>query len=494
MSYENLREHFDRIGTLDEIGGMLQWDMQTTMPAGSAEARSHQLASLQVMRHELLAAPQLEDWFAAAGEESLGGWDAANLSEMRRTWLHATAVEPALVDAFSRAGTACFMTWQTARGENDWAGFAPALERVVELTLEVCAAKGEALGLSPYDAAVDAFEPGITSAEIDRVFAPLRAELPSLIAAVEEAQDKRGAPLRPQGPFPVALQEKVGRAFMADVGFDFASGRLDVSHHPFCGGTPDDIRITTRYDEADFASALMGVLHETGHAMYERQLPLEWRRQPVGKARGMGMHESQSLLVEMQACRSDEFVRYAAPRLRDAFAGDGPAWDEANLIALYRRVERGLIRVDADEVTYPLHVILRFDIERQIFSGDLAVRDLPDAWDAAMESLLGIRPETVGNGCMQDVHWTDGAFGYFPSYTLGAIAAAQLYAAAVEANPEIPARLARGDFAPLMKWLGESVHARASSAPTAVILGDATGRSYDPNAFIQHLRNRYLEA
>lgn len=493
MSYEKLRTRFDRIATLDEVTGVLHWDLQTMMPSGGAEGRGGQIATMQVLRHELMADPVIGDWLDAAGDEpELSDWDRANLREMRRTWLHATAVEPRLVEAFSRAGTECFVVWQTARGDNDWESFRPSLERVVDLTLEIADAKADALGMSPYDATIDGFEPGVTAAEIETVFAPLRAELPDLVVAVEEAQASAGEPVAPEGPFPVVDQEALARRVMAAVGFDFAHGRLDVSHHPFCGGSPDDVRITTRYRTDDFASALMGVVHETGHAMYERQLPIEWRRQPVGGARGMGMHESQSLLVEMQACRSRGFVGWLAPQLREAFGGGGPAWEPDNLFRLYTRVQRGLIRVDADEVTYPLHVILRFDLERRIFDRDLRVAELPDAWNAEMRSLLGVTPPTVGDGCMQDVHWTDGAFGYFPSYTLGAIAAAQLFQSAVAEHPEIPEDIGRGEFGGLMSWLGTNVHSRASSVPTAEILTDATGRSFDSEAFLGHLRNRYL--
>lgn len=237
---------------------------------------------------------------------------------------------------------------------------------------------------------------------------------------------------------------------------------------------------------------MMGVVHETGHAMYERQLPKEWARQPVGNARGMAMHESQSLLVEMQAGRSPHFIRFAAPILRDAFGGDPLAYAPENLQKHYLHVERGLIRVDADEVSYPLHVILRFELEQAIFAGELAIADLPDAWGEGMQRLLGIRPPDDRDGCMQDVHWTDGAFGYFPSYTLGAIAAQQLFSAAKQAVPEIDEQIAAGNFAGLMAWLRQHVHARGSSVTADEILTDATGQSFDADAFLAHLRARYL--
>jgi carboxypeptidase Taq len=280
---------------------------------------------------------------------------------------------------------------------------------------------------------------------------------------------------------------------MESLGFDFSAGRLDVSAHPFCGGTPDDVRLTTRYDEADFAPALMGVLHETGHALYERGLPAAWRRQPVGAARGMSIHESQSLIVEMQACRSRSFLAFAAPLIREAFGGEGPAWAPDNLWRLYGAVEPGFIRVDADEVTYPAHVVLRYGLEKAMIAGDLAPADLPGAWNDGMVHLLGLVPPDDRLGCLQDIHWYDGAWGYFPTYTLGALTAAQLFAAAVVAEPGIPAALGRGDFGPLLAWLRVNVHAKGSLLSTDELIVAATGRPLDTEVFKRHLRRRYLE-
>ena len=279
---------------------------------------------------------------------------------------------------------------------------------------------------------------------------------------------------------------------MESVGFDFNHGRLDVSLHPFCGGVPDDVRITTRYDEDDFLTALMGVLHETGHALYERGLPAQWRLQPVGMARGMAFHESQSLIVEMQACRSPAFVTFLAPLARETFTGRGPAWEAENLVRLYGRVEPGFIRVDADEVTYPAHVILRYRLEKALIAGQMEVEDIPGAWNEGMQDLLGISPPNDGLGCLQDIHWYDGAWGYFPTYTLGAMTAAQLFDAACRANGGILPAIGQGDFSPLMTWLGEKVHSLGSSMSSDEILIHATGRGLDPEIFKTHLQSRYL--
>jgi len=318
--------------------------------------------------------------------------------------------------------------------------------------------------------------------------------LPTLIAGALERQAARPPLLPLAGRFPVEAQRRLGVQLMERLGFDFEHGRLDVSLHPFCGGTPDDVRLTTRYDESNFTRALMGVLHETGHALYERGLPNDWRRQPVGHARGMSLHESQSLLMEMQACRSREFIEFLAPLLREAFGGSGQAWQADNLYRLYTHVERSLIRVDADEVTYPAHVILRYRLERALITGDLALADLPGAWNDGMRALLGVAPANDREGCLQDIHWYDGAWGYFPTYTLGAMTAAQVFDAAKRADPRILPSIAAGDFAPLLAWLRANVHAKGSRYATAEIIAQATGRPLDALSFERHIETRYLAA
>jgi len=493
-AYLALEGRFRRLGALGEASAILGWDLAVMMPADSGPARGEQLAALAVTRHELLTDPRVADWLAAAeaGGNALDPWQRANLCEMRRLHRHATALDGALVEALAKANQTCEAIWRDARPRADFKAVLPALGEVVRLARESAGRKAAALGCSPYEALLDAFEPGGREAHIALIFERLARELPELLGQVLERQRRRPAPLLPAGPFPIAAQEALGRRLMRLAGFDFGRGRLDVSAHPFSGGTPDDIRITTRYDASDFTRAIMGVLHETGHALYEAGLPAAWRRQPVGEARGMTLHESQSLLVEMQAARSPEFIAFLAPLAAASFGGSGPAWSADNLTRLYHRVEPGFIRVDADEVTYPAHVILRFRLERAILGGDLALAELPGAWNEGMRALLGIVPPHDGLGCLQDIHWYDGAWGYFPTYTLGAMTAAQLFAAAREARPEIAGALAGGDLGPLMGWMREQVHARASSASTDAIVAGATGRPLDPDLFLNHLRARYL--
>jgi carboxypeptidase Taq len=294
------------------------------------------------------------------------------------------------------------------------------------------------------------------------------------------------------GRFPAARQKALGEQLMATLGFDFTHGRLDESLHPFCGGVPDDVRLTARYDESDLASGLMAVLHETGHGLYNAGLPKAWRRQPVGAPRSTALHESQSLLVEMQVCRSRAFQDYLAPLLAATFEVDGAA---ASADGLYRqaiRVERSLIRVDADEVTYPLHIILRYRLEQALLSGDLAVADLPGAWNEGMAELLGVVPPSDREGVLQDIHWPTGAIGYFPCYTLGALMAAQLFEALAVAVPDIAEQIGRGEFGALVGWLRRHVHEQGSLPETQELLLQATGRPLMPEPFLAHLERRYL--
>ncbi len=494
-AYQQLEDRFRRLSALAEAENVLHWDMSTMMPEGGAGARSEQLAALAVTRHELLTGnevAELLDAAEAAGDGGLDPWQAANLRAMRRRWRHATALPADLVEAFSKACRHCEMLWRGARPESDYAVVLPALEEVLRQVRQVATAKAEALGVAPYAALLDEFEPGGSVARIEAVFDDLAGFLPGFLDQVLARQAAAPAALPLGGPFPKAQQEALGRRMMQAVGFDFGHGRLDVSFHPFCGGVPEDVRITTRYDEADFVSGLMAVLHETGHAMYERGLPAEWRLQPVGEAGGMALHESQSLLIEMQAARSPAFIAFMAPLAREAFGASGPAWEVDNLIRHYHRVARGLIRVDADEVTYPLHVILRFRLERALIAGDLTLAELPGAWNDGIGSLLGVRPPDDRQGCLQDIHWYDGAWGYFPTYTQGALAAAQFFDAAKRAVPEIPEALGRGDFAPLMSWLRENVHGAAARLSTDALLEEVTGRPLDPTVFKAHLQARYL--
>ncbi len=484
---------FKRLGDLDGARSVLSWDTATLMPPGGAEPRAEQIATLEAISHALLTdAPLAELLDAAEDEEGLDDWQGANLREMRQVWRHATAVPADLVERLSRTVTRCELVWRRARHANDFDLVREPLEQVVALTREVAEAKAEAFGCTPYDALLDQYEPGLRSDILDRIFGDLEAFLPGFLPRVMERQAADRPVIEPEGPFPLEAQRALSKQVMEVLGFDFRFGRLDLSAHPFCGGVPSDVRVTTRYSADEFIQGLMAVLHETGHALYERGLPEAWRTQPVGRARSYTVHESQSLLIEMQACRTRVFIAFIAPLLRAAFQKEGPAWEAGNLYRLVSRVKPGFIRVEADEVTYHAHILLRYRLEKALISGDLAVADLPAAWNEEMQNRLGITPTTPAEGCLQDIHWFYGAFGNFPSYSLGAVLAAQLFDAASKANPGLTAAIGRGSFAPLLNWLRVNVHQKGCLLTTDALIAEATGKALGTEAFKTHLRNRYL--
>ena len=491
--YQQLEDRFRRLLSLRDAEAMLHWDMATMMPAGGARSRGDQLATLKAVQHGILTEPETEFLLQAALDNDVDdGPEAANLREMQRMWGRATALSEDLVVALAKSRSACETIWRKARAEDDFALVLPHLEKFLSLLRQAAGATAEKLDLSPYDALLDEYEPGGRTREIDRLFGELQSFLPGYLSRALERQSGGPPALKPKGPFAAGKQRALGVRLMKILGFDFEHGRLDESLHPFCGGTPDDIRITTRYDGDDFTQALMAVLHETGHALYDRGLPKAWRGQPAGEARSMGVHESQSLLIEMQVCRSPEFLAYAAPLMAAAFDGAGPAWETENLLRLYTWVEPGLIRVEADEITYPAHVVLRYNLEKAMLAGDLEAADLPAAWNEEMRRFLGLTPANDRLGCLQDIHWFDGAWGYFPTYTLGAIMAAQLFEAAQNAVPGIPRAISKGDFAPLLSWLRENVHSQGSLLTSRELLIRATGRPLDTEAYKRHLQRRYL--
>lgn len=494
QAYQELETIFAKIHHLNSTKAVLHWDSSVVMPTGGGAARGEQLATLEAITHGMIIDPRLSDLLDEAESQTaqLDHWQHANLREMRRLWRHANAVDQDLVTEFTRKGAECEMIWRSARPENDFKRLVGPLTEVVNLVRQVASSKASFFGCSPYDALLDQYDPGRKSAEIDDIFADLERFLPSFIKEVMDFQKTKPSKMNLRGKFPVDKQKQLAKHCLKAIGFDFANGRLDESAHPFCGGIPSDIRITTRYREDEFISAMMGVQHEAGHAMYENQLPEKWREQPVGQACGMSIHESQSLLVEMQACRSREFLQYALPVIRQTFTTFGREWETENMYRIISTVEPSLIRVDADEVTYPAHIMLRYKIEKALIAGDMEVEDLPIVWNEGMRAYLGVTPPDDKMGCMQDIHWMDGSFGYFPTYTLGAMHAAQLFKAALEANPSIPAALTRGDFSELMLWLKDNVHQWGSYYTASELIEHATGQPLNVAIYKQHLRKRYL--
>jgi carboxypeptidase Taq len=490
-AYAALKGARTRLYRYQHLAAIASWDRNAMMPPGGNEARAAAEAELQALIHRQRTDPLLGEWIEAAGAEHLNDWEAANLREIARDWREACALPDALIEAKALAGARCEHAWRRQRPANDWSGFLENFREIVRLSREEAQRLSDHLGLAPYDALLDRFEPGVRAADIDRIFGDVKNWLPAVIDKVRLRQAK-DQPVEAQGPFPVEAQRALNRVVMALLDFDFNGGRLDESVHPFSGGVPEDVRLTTRYSEDDFARSLLGTIHETGHARYEQNLPRQWLDQPVGTARSYGIHESQSLSFEMQLARSRPFLGLLAPLLKKHF-GDQPAFDPDNLYRLWTRVKPGFIRVDADEVTYPAHVILRYEIERPLIEGAIEAEDVPALWDEKMSALLGI--DTRGNyrdGCLQDVHWTDGAFGYFPSYTLGAMYAAQWFAAIRRDTPDVDVRIAAGDLAAVFNWQREHIWSQGCRWTTPELVMRASGEALNPAHFRLHLERRYL--
>jgi carboxypeptidase Taq len=491
-AYQQLEKIFEKIAYLEHLQAITSWDEAAMMPSGGGNIRGQALSTLGVVIHEMLTSTDVGKLIENAKKLTLEpSWQQPNLKWMERAFLNAIALPKDLVRALTETRIQSEQAWRVYRAENNWKDFAPLLEKTLNLVKESAQIRGDYFKKSAYDVLLDDNMPSITQAEIDPIFTELKKDLLPLIPAIIDKQRSRHT-IAINGIFPIEKQKQLATDLMQAIGFDFNHGRVDVSHHPFCGGDPEDVRITTRYHENDFISAIMAVCHETGHARYEQGLPRNWLRQLVGRAQNIAIHESQSLITEMQACRSREFMNFLSPLVKRYF-GDEEAFNADNLHMLYTQVAYSYIRVDADEVTYPLHVILRYELEKALFAGKLRVADLPEAWDAAMQSSLQLSTKNnYKNGVMQDVHWPAGMFGYFPAYTLGSATAAQLFASAKKQHPEIPTQLSQGNFTGLFDWLGKNVHQRASSMTYSQLMQDATGETLTSKYFIAHVKNRYL--
>jgi carboxypeptidase Taq len=497
MSFAKLEDLGRKLEALEHAQSILSVDEAVQMPVGGGEKRAEAMSMLAGLYHELAAAPEIASWIDGAESEARDATQAASVREFRRFYENLTCLSADFVRRQVNARVRCEQLWRELRPTGNWPAFLPAFEGVIALMREEAELRAAASGLAPYDAMMEQYDPGNRVADIAPVFAELKTFLkgfvPEAIAHQDEKLKKR--PLKPfNAPFPIDKQKALGHAMMEALGFDFDHGRLDISHHPFCGGVPSDVRMTTRYVTAEFISSLMGIVHETGHGLYEQGLPKQWSHMPLGRARGMAMHESQSLFVEMQLARSPEFWEWAMPVVAQHLGTEALAgWDIEDLLSHIHRIRPGLIRVDADEATYPLHVILRFEIEQELVSGRLAPRDIPEIWDAKMTEYLGLSTiDDAKDGPMQDVHWPSSAFGYFPSYTQGALIAAQLRAALEIAQPAAREDIRNGRFVALNDWRREHIWSQASLYSTPELLERATGEKLQARYFIEHLKRRYL--
>jgi carboxypeptidase Taq len=488
--------HARRVATLASIESLLDWDEQAMMPAEAGPHRAEQAAVLATLVHRERTDPAQRERLAALAEGPLaGGGTPAERATIRLLVKEAdkqARLPERLVAELARTRVQAQQAWAAARSAACWKTLEPWLERIFALKREQAAC--QLPELDPYDALLDEYEPGARWRPVAAQFARLRDELVPFVRACVES------PVRPDDTllrrhFPRDAQERFVRAIATRIGFDFDRGRLDTTAHPFCSTLgPDDCRITTRWDEHWLPTALYGVLHEAGHGLYEQGLAREWHGLPPGEATSLGIHESQSRLWENLVGRSRGFWEWCFPLAREAFPGTLAAADAGRLHAATLAVRTSFIRVEADEVTYNLHVMLRFDLERALIHGDLAVADLPGAWNERFARDFGMRPGNDAEGVLQDIHWSAGLVGYFPTYTLGNLFAAQLMAAAERGLPDLDARIAAGEFAGLLGWLRHHVHAVGRLLESEPLVEQATGEKVSERFFLDSLRRRYAPA
>lgn len=491
QAYKNLEAHFERIVALRSIDAVLNWDKSVMMPQEGSRQRAHELGVLSIQIHELQTDPRIGDWLAAVDRKTLSPWQAANITIMERLYTHATAVPADLIAKKTELETKTEVIWRQARADSDFRRVAPDLENLLGVVRDIAGAKSAKMNIPVYDALMDPYVPGMTYAEVGAVFDDFSAFLPRFLDEVISSQKE---PLPLPEKIPVHVQEQLGRKIAAWLGFDFVRGRLDVSTHPFSTGVGDDIRITARYRDDDFTAAIQSIVHETGHGLFDRYTPQEWHRQPVGLSNSMGMaiHESQSLSLDMQLQRSPEFWEFLAPHVQAHFSVSGPAWSAENLYRLVTKVERGFIRVESDEVTYPAHVILRTRFEKEMIEGKLNVKDLPEAWNAGMKELLGVTPPNDRLGCLQDIHWYSGHFGYFPAYALGAMIAAQFVDKMRRDIPNVFDQARAGHFGIFTGWLKDNVQSQCCLYQPQELIQRASGAPFSVQFFKNHLSQRYL--
>jgi carboxypeptidase Taq len=491
--YPELIRRFKETRLLDSVGAMVSWDQHTYMPPAGAGHRAEQMGFLAKLGHQMLTDPKTGELLAAVEGSALvknaESDEAVNVREIRRVYDRAVKMPPTLVEEIARVTSQAQNVWALARKNSDFAGFAPWLAKVVALKRQ----EAQAVGYkeSPYDALLDEYEPGMTAAEVTRVFAELRHDLVPLVAAIG-ASGRRPRPDILTREYPVDRQHVFGEAAAAAIGFDFRAGRLDTTVHPFCTGIgPGDVRLTTRYSSREFNQAFFGILHEAGHGIYEQGLDPAHFGTPCGTAVSLGIHESQSRLWENQVGRSAPFWEHFYPRARQTFPGTLDDVSLDDFIFAINEVERSFIRVEADEATYNLHILLRFELEQALLTGNLEAADVPAAWNEKFKQLFDLTPPDDARGCLQDIHWSMGGLGYFPTYTLGNLNAAQLMEQARSDLGDLDADFRRGEFGRLKGWLNEKVHWPGQRYRPRDLVRRVTGRPLSHRPLIAYLRRKY---
>lgn len=494
-TFEVLCQQFRDASLIESAAELLEWDERTGMPSGGGDFRARQVSHLRGLVHEKKTSPKIEGWLS-----ELDGWDeavepnepiGATIRLLRKDFEKQRKLPQDLVEAIASATVRGQGSWERARRADDYSQFQPALDEMISLQRQAGQTIAEP-GQTPYEALLNEYEPGAKVDHLTQVFADLRKDLVALVDEIQ-GRPRKAAPLLDQ-KFPVAAQKSLSRKLAEAIGFDFERGRLDETSHPFCTTLgPSDCRILTRYEESFLPTSIFGTLHEAGHGLYEQGLPQDWYGLPPGQYASLGIHESQSRLWENLVGRSHAFWQHFTPLMRSTFPSLLGDVTTDQLHTMFHQVQPSLIRVEADEVTYNLHILVRFELEQALVSGDLATDDLPTAWADLYESTIGIRPPSAADGVLQDVHWSAGLFGYFPTYTLGNLVSAQLFDSAQSAISDLDGSIAKGEFGPLLDWLRANIHCHGRNFTPDELVQNATGRPLSAGPLMGSLRGRYLD-
>ncbi|MFC7197199.1 carboxypeptidase M32 [Halosimplex aquaticum] len=484
-AYEEFEAHVEQLTYLSDAGSVLGWDQQVTMPEGGTPARSKQSSALSAVTHERLTDDRVGEWLDELDDADLDAGRAAVVREIRREHERAVEVPEELVSEISETSSNALPVWEEARAEDDFDAFAPTLEKMIDLKREYAEAIDP--DRDPYEVLFEEYEPYLGLDTAERVLERLRDELVPLIDEIEDSDAALADPFA-EGEYDPEAQEETVRAALDTLGYNWDRGRLDTAAHPFSTGTQFDARVTTRFDPEDPMGAIGSTIHEFGHATYTLGLPDEHYGTPLGQSRDLSVHESQSRLWENHVGRSRPFWDLFADTVNEKGVDASPReyYEAANQI-----YPDNLIRVEADELTYHMHIILRFEIERDLIAGDLDVEEVPQVWNDKMEEYLGVRPETDSEGCLQDIHWTHGSLGYFPTYSLGSVMAAQLYASAEDEIADLGGKVRAGEFDPLHEWLTENVHRHGCRYETDDLVREATGESFTADYFLDYANEKF---
>jgi carboxypeptidase Taq len=494
-TYSLLCGHVREAKMLSCIQELLEWDERTKMPPANGEYRAHQAAYVAGLVHQKQTAPIMGDWLAALADSPLADDTTSDtgavIKHLRHDYDKKTRLPQSLVEELTRTGVQGQQIWAAARKANDFAAFQPILEKMVGLKKQEAAALGYAT--TPYDPLLDDYEPGENTANVARVLGELRDALVPLVHAISESKFRPNTTLLSR-TYPTAAQETFGKLAGTKIGFDFQAGRLDVTDHPFCAGLgPGDVRLTTRYDEHSFSDGFFSILHEAGHGIYDQGLPREVFGLPTGEYVSLGIHESQSRMWENQVGRSRAFWEFFFPQAQQAFPEALTGVTVADFYAAINESKPSLIRVEADEVTYNLHILIRFELEKSLLEGDLQVADLPAAWQEKYQEYLGVVSPTDADGVLQDVHWSAGLFGYFPTYALGNLYAAQFFAQARQYLGDLDGQFRRGEFGELREWLRTNIHTHGRRYTPAQLAERITGKPLSHAPLMAHLTTKYGE-